>query len=387
MTITLPDLDLRDEETVVAEVIASLPAEISDRNRSNPEIKLIEGMGAFYGALLYQLNQVPAKLQLHLLQLLGVMPEVATQATVTLEFTATTNVTVPAGTRIKTSTSASAVFFSTDAELVIVGPATSGTVTATAEVAGSAGNVAAGTLRYLHEPIGGVSAVTNAVAASGGQDDEALDALVARAPLAVRALERAINDEDFAYHAARVDGIARAIAFAHNGAVTVHVLAEDLNAAPSSILQATVQTDLLARTLPSIVVTVAQPAIRLLRLSEVEVYLAAGATTVAVTAAIRAAMRAEITAVDVVASDGISIEHPAWPWGESLYRNDLIALFDRVDGIKRVGRIFFTYSDDYGGSWSTSAELDVLSAGANGLSNADFGLLHFDDETFTVTPL
>lgn len=387
MPIELPDLDLRNEEELVAEVIDALPAELSDRNRSNPEVKLIEGIGAFYGALLYQLNQVPERLQIALVNLLGIEREQPTHATVTLGFTATTTVTVPAGTRVKTGTDSSAVFFATDAELIITSPATTGLVSATAEDAGSAGNVAAGTLVRLHEPIGGVSAVTNPAAASGGQDLEALDAVFARVPLGVRALERAINDEDFAYHAERIDGVSRAIAFAHNGAVTIHILAEDLNASDASALRTAVQSDLLTRTLPSVVVTVAQPAIRLVQITDIEVKLASGATTLTVENAARVALGNFITARPIVASDNSTIQHEAWPWGESIWRNDLIALLNDVDGVVRIGRVWGRYSDDYGLSWSTSEEINEIPAAANGLPNTNFGLLNYDDASITVTAL
>lgn len=387
MPIELPDLDLRNEEELVAQVIDALPAELSDRNRSNPEVKLIEGIGAFYGALLYQLNQVPERLQIALVNLLGIEREQPTRATVTLEFTATTSVTIPAGTRVKTGTDSSAVFFSTDAELTITSPATTGQISATAEEAGSAGNVAADTLVRIHEPIGGVSAVTNPAGASGGQDLESLDALFARVPLGVRALERAINDEDFAYHAERIDGVSRARAFAHNGAVTVHILAEDLNESDASALRTAVQTDLLARTLPSVVVTVAQPAIRLVQITALEAKLSNGATTTTVENGARVALGNFLTAKPIVASDGSSIEHDAWPWGESLWRNDLIALIDDVDGVDRVGRIWGRYSDDYGLNWSVAEEINEIEAAANGLPNTNFGLLHYDDASITVTAL
>ena len=379
MALTLPDLDSRDEDEVVADVIADLPAEISDRNRSNPEIKLIEACGAIYGALLVQMNKWTTKLSTYVLNVLGIEQEQATKATVSLEFTADAGgATVPAGTVVKTGLDADAVKFETDAELVL-GVSATDSVAATALTAGSTGNVKAATLTKLDKPVSGVVSVTNPAAASGGQDAETIAAMEARAPLAIRALERAITDEDFAYHAARVDGVERAVAFGDgSGAVTVHCLATDLNETPSAALKSSVKTDLESRTLPGVVATAHQPALRLVRLTQVEVELEDGASGSEVASAITTAMQQFVTATAIYDTDGVTILHAAWKYGRTLYVNDLIALLDNLDGVERVGTITGEYSDNYGGAWSGPAAISTIAAGADGLANSNYGLLHYD---------
>ncbi len=379
MALELPDLDSRDEDEVVADVIDALPATISDRNRSNPEVKLIEGMGAFYGALLVQLNKWTTKLSTYVLNVLDIEQEQATQATVTLDFTADAGgATVPAGTVVKTGRDADAVKFSTDAALVLGADATD-SVAATAVSAGAAGNVGADTLTFLDQPISGVVSATNPAAASGGQEEETIAAMEARAPLAIRALKRDINDEDFAYHAARVDGVERAVAFGDgSGAVTIHLLATDLNESPAAALKTAVKEDAEARTLPGVVATAHQPSIRTLRLTEVEVELEEGADPDDVADLVTTAMQQFVTAVDLYDTDGVTILHPAWTWGRRLWVNDLIALLDNLDGVERVGTITGEWSDDYGDTWSGPAAITSINAGADGLPNANYGLLHYD---------
>lgn len=379
MAIELPDLDSRDEEEVVADVIADLPATISDRNRSNPEIKLIEACGAFYGATLVQMNKVTDKLKTYILNVLDIEQEQATQATVELEFTADGGgATIPAGTIVKTGLDADAVKFSTNADLILGASATD-TVAATAAEAGADGNVAAATLTKFDSPVSGVTSVTNPAAASGGQDIETIAAMEARAPLAIRALERAITNGDFAYHAARVDGVERAVAFGDGaGAVTIHLLATDLNESPSPSLRSAVKSDAEDRTLPGVVATAHQPQIRMIRLTEVELKLEDGASPSDAAAAVTTAMQQFVTATAIYDTDGVTVLHDAWGWGERLYINDLIALLDGVDGVDRVGTITGEWSDDYGSSWSGPAAISSINAAADGVANANYGMLHYD---------
>lgn len=382
MAYDLPDLDPRDEDTVVTAVISDLPSEITDRNRSTPEVKLIEACGAFYGALTRQLNQVTEKITISVLNLLGIEQEPATSATVTLTFTTESGAaatTVPAGTIAKTGTGLDAIEFATDAAIIVTGTGGSTAVSATAVDIGADGNVSAGTIVYLDEPIAGIASVTNGAAAAGGQDQEALASMEARAPLAVRSLERAINDEDFATHAAGVAGIERAVAFGEVGAVTVHVLATDLNKTPSSVLRDAVKADAETRTIPGVVVVANQPQIRLVKLTQVEVKLSSGAASADVATAVAGAMAEMVTATAVYDSDGSTVLHDAWAWGEDLYLNEVVALIDRLGGVSRVGAITASYSDDYGGSWSAPAALTLIEAAAGGVVNDDYGMLHYDD--------
>lgn len=79
-------------------------------------------------------------------------------------------VTIPAGTRLKT---ASGLRFILDAQTaILVGQVNSPSVAVTAEEVGSAYNVSSGTITIIEDSINGVDSVTNALAATGGVDVE-----------------------------------------------------------------------------------------------------------------------------------------------------------------------------------------------------------------------
>jgi hypothetical protein len=92
-------------------------------------------------------------------------------------------------------------------------PPASGTIDVVYRVgAGKAGNVIASTLTYfLTNAVSGVTAV-NYEAAAGGADAESTDSIRMNAPLALRALNRAVSLKDYAYLALQVSGVAKAVA-------------------------------------------------------------------------------------------------------------------------------------------------------------------------------
>lgn len=101
----------------------------------------------------------------NLCALIGLERSAADYSTVTLTLTATAATTVPAGTQYKT---AAGVVFATDEELVFSG-AGSDTVAATCTVTGPY-NAAIGEVTTIVNPIYGISACTNAAAATPGKD-------------------------------------------------------------------------------------------------------------------------------------------------------------------------------------------------------------------------
>lgn len=358
-TITPPNLDPQDEDTLVATAINNLPAELSDRNSASIAVKLLEACGAFYGALVKQLNLVPDKLYLTLLALLGLTLTDATSATTTLQFSAATSsgATVPAGTVVKTGTGADAVKFTTDtalastdfAQATIGGTPIAGlylaTVTATCATPGIVGNVVTGLLTYLEQPISGVTAVTNTTDATGGTDTETLDSLKARAPDVIRANSRAITLADFETLATDNVSVVRAIAAGASGAVTVHILATDLNQTPdATVLQPAVQTALQDATIPGVAVTINQYPVRLIKITSIEVAYATGANQA-------------MTQANIVAALAAYLDATTWAYGDLLYLNEVVAVISEAGGVKRVGTIKFEYSDDYGTNWSTEATM------------------------------
>ena len=78
---------------------------------------------------------------------------------------------------------------------------------------GAAGNVAAGTLTVLKDPVAGLQ-VTNPSPATGGRDAETVDNALVRGPRELHSLERAVTARDFELSALQsTGGVARAKAF------------------------------------------------------------------------------------------------------------------------------------------------------------------------------
>lgn len=349
MPIAIPDLDPRDEDEVVASVIDSLPAELSDRNAATFEVKLIEGIGAFYGLILGLLGQVLYKLQLDMLNLLGIEQEAATKASVTLRFTATAaGATVPAGTVVKTGPAIDDVSFVTDSALVVA-PSSTGDVQATAVLAGIAGNVAAGLLTELDEPIAGVDSVTNPTSASGGQDLESLDDMIDRAALENRQQDRIVTAEDFELEATNVAGVLRAV-HTNSGAGSVqnvHLLIDDYNErfagdeanATDQAIRDEVESSITAKIQPGVIVTALQHVPRLFVITKIDAELRPNYNEVSAAALAQSALAAYLDA-------------GAWTYGAKVYRNELIVIADGSGGIERVDEIYVDYSDDFGATWT-----------------------------------
>jgi Baseplate J-like protein len=92
-------------------------------------------------------------------------------------------------------------------------PPAAGSIYVTYRVgAGAAGNVLANTLTYfLNNAVAGVTA-TNISAATGGADEESTDSIRFNAPMAIRAVDRAVSLKDYAYLAVQVPGVSKVTA-------------------------------------------------------------------------------------------------------------------------------------------------------------------------------
>ena len=387
-TLTPPTIDARDEDQLVADTVDSLPASQSDRTASNPAVKLIEACGAIYAALMFALNSWPERVMVKLLQLLDIQIEVATYAEVDVTFARSSNatdLTIPAGTVVKVGLSASDVrFLTTTSTVMASGGSLTADIPCRALKAGASGNVAASTLVHLDTPISTVASVTNSAGATGGQDAETQEAAIARAPLTLRANNRAVTAEDFETLSVDSDnGIARAVAYSlANGGVTVDVLAaDDLNETPSPAVQTAVTEYLQERTLPGIVIEVNQRTTRLLAITNIVVTLEDGYTASGVKPDVKQALADFLTAVDVYDSSQV-LTASGWTYGEGVVENDFVSIIAAVDGIKRVVSMDYQYSDDYGDTaWPAVAAMDATGVDA---PDAVWGLLHwgYDDTTF-----
>jgi len=276
MPITIPKIDAEDEDTRVADAIAATPPETTDRNPSSIEVKLLEGLGTFYGMLTYFADQLSDALKLKVFERVG-----------------------------------------------------------------------------LHLAAG----------------EQVVD-LEARATDAFDSTERSVSAKSFEQMAEGLGGVLRARATGNGGVVVVHLVADDLNETLDAPLREGVRATLKLATAPGIVVVTNQYSIRLVALDTIEIKFEQNADKDAVLS----------TIVDTFST---YVSAPTWPWGESLWGNELVSMFSQIQGVARVGDITVQFTDDYGATWSTV----TLAVGAPITPSAPeaFGILH-DGKSYPGAP-
>src|SRR6185437_588919 len=134
MPLPAPNLDDRRFQDIVDEAKRLIPRycpEWTNHNVSDPGVALIELFAWMSEMVLYRVNQVPERLYIHFLNMVGIEPFPPSAARVDLTFWLSTvletPVVVPAGTQAMTtagasSGSAEAVVFTTSRDLVISPP-------------------------------------------------------------------------------------------------------------------------------------------------------------------------------------------------------------------------------------------------------------------------
>lgn len=161
----------------------------------------------------------------------GVVRKGATAATVTL------TITGDAGTVIDGSIKAAAGDMIYDCASAVIPDSGSVDVTATCETAGAEGNVAVGTVTELLDAYAGIDSVTNALAATGGADEESDEDLLERVKARWQSPSTGGNRADYITWALSVDGVSRAIALNPSaGHVSVYIVATGNTAASSALI-------------------------------------------------------------------------------------------------------------------------------------------------------
>ena len=134
MPLPAPELDDRKFQDIVDEAKRLIPRycpEWTNHNVSDPGVALIELFAWMSEMVLYRVNQVPDRLYVHFLNMVGIEPFPPSAARVDLTFWLSTvletPVVVPAGTQAMTtagasSGSAEAAVFTTSQDLVISPP-------------------------------------------------------------------------------------------------------------------------------------------------------------------------------------------------------------------------------------------------------------------------
>lgn len=166
----------------------------------------------------------------------GITRRPAVKATGQVAFTGTPGTVIPAGTQVSTASSETtpAIFFATTAEATI-GDSGTATVNIEAVEAGSSGNVAAGTITMLAQPVPGVTSVTNAAATTGGLDEEDDASLLARYLQRVQSPSAGGNKADYISWAMEVPGVGGvSVIPVRDGPGTVSIAIIDTNKTPAS---------------------------------------------------------------------------------------------------------------------------------------------------------
>lgn len=207
---------------------------------------------------------------------------------------------------------------------------------------GTRGNLAAGLVATLMGGLAGIDAgkVSNPIAADGGTNEESLDAAIARAPVALKARERAVTAEDYEMLAAQAGPVrrAKALPLYHPhypgidvpGTVTVLIVPDAPGAAPvpSEALLQTVCAHLDSRRLLTTELFVTSPVYVGIDL-RLDVVAEADADAGALTVAVEETMRAYFHPL-TGGRDGTG-----WVFGDPIrygevYRRALI------DGVERI---------------------------------------------------
>ncbi len=201
-----PALDPRNErqltELAIDRIYTKSNYQINDFSPGNPTRALIEGQ-AFAGAeLLFYANKLPEAFLIKFLQLAGIQRRLGAASQAIIQFQlqqALPNAfIVPANFPVYGRFATSQVQFRTNEMLVIPTGQTVGEVAATCTTLGSIGNVEAGALTRVGQPLAFLKSATNPDPASGGIDAETLNQVKLRGFQAIRRRSALVSATDYA---------------------------------------------------------------------------------------------------------------------------------------------------------------------------------------------
>lgn len=336
--LTLLDVTAQDlVEQAIVDAASKLPG--WQPREGNTEVVLLEELALMGAETVYAVNRLPRAILAALLAAYGLVRDDGTQAVADFTFTTSSvaDLTVPAGTTLTVlyDSDAASLDFTTDTDLLIPGGTFEGTVTATAVERTSILNGTPPGPADLVDAISAVDSVALATEVAGGVDPEDLDGYLARGGTLFRRLvSTLVLPEHFTAAALEAPAVTRAHTYDlfnpdlgtgapgdHPGHVTVAVTGPGGAALPTQT-----RTDL-------------EAALEALALASLIVHAVdATVTDVNVTASVTltpGAVAADVTAaIDTALDDYLNPD--AWPFSGTVYRNELIALIDRVPGVGRV---------------------------------------------------
>lgn len=344
MPLPVPKLDDRTWQDLKDEVLARVPSRMKEWTNllpSDPGVAVVELFAYFVETILSRLNQVPDKMFLTFLNLIGVDIIPATYAKADVQFTLGTplefDYVISSGTEVATvqTDQQDAIVYRTDQALVIPAGQTVGVVSATSTVAGTAGRVGGNTLIVLKNPLPYVDRVTNPAPSTGGDDAETLEEAKARGPTGIKNQDRAVTPEDHEELARTAStSVSRAIAWANcnpaypdqelEGNTTVVIVPKG-GGVPDSGLISQVAAFLDQKRLLSTRLYVVAPQYKAIDVT-VTVAQVPGAVSTDVQTAIQEALTAYLNP-------------ETWPTGRPVYPYELASVIDAAPGVDHVQQL------------------------------------------------
>lgn len=313
----------------------------------NTEVVLIEALGLEVAEAIFAINRLPGAVTEVLLRLFDLNRDPGAGPTTTVRFNLSDALghEVPIGTtvRLDLGEDVGVVDFTTDVGLVVPNGAATGVVAASSDQATIVANgVAPGTVLELVDAVPYVDSVVLETAVAGGLEPETGEAFLDRGAQVLRRLvETLVTPDHFVAHALGFAYVYRAMGLdnynpavgpvgANGGHVTIAVLGPGglfVSAANKTALE----TDAESKAAANLNVHVIDPTLTPVDVT-VEVLKLGTHDTATVAAAIDAAL------TEYLSPD-------TWGWGSTVYRNELIALIDRVPGVDRVVSITVPAAD------------------------------------------
>lgn len=337
--LSMYDADERDlVDRALADAAVKMPEWVP--REGNTEVVLIESMALMVAELVYAINRLPETVMAGLLGLYGLDRDAGASTTGKVTFTLADALghLIPAGTRVRATVAVTGetVDLLTDEPLEVLAAETAGTVGVTAVERGEAANgLPAGHRLDLIDAVPYVERVEVAAGGlAGGRDPETDAAYFDRgSALLSRLVSTLVLADHFTAAALEQAGVGRARTVDlydpaagtggpgdHAGHVTVAVA--DLDGAPlSTSAKADVEAVLESRAVAGLNVHVVDPT----------------TTTVPVTVTVTSTSVDDAAVIaDVQAAVADYLDPATWPWSGTVWRNELIALVDRVAGVGRV---------------------------------------------------
>lgn len=342
-----PYVDLRlfdkDAQDVFEGALVNLQAYLPDwePREGHTEVMLLESLALEVAESVFAINRLPGTILEVLMRLYGVDRDAGAPPTTTILFIASDDAghTIPAGTRVALTVAGEEdpVVFATTAAVVIADGATTAVVAAVGDRNTDAVNgVAAGAPVDVVDAVVFVERAELASPPTGGtveEDDETwfsrgvarfsrlVETLVLPRHFAAAALERPEVSRAFAVD--NYDPNQAGSPGDHAGHITLSVYGDGgvLTADAKEIIRAAF--DLQAQA--NLAVHVVDPTVSVVDVTAVLVAEVGYAT-------------ADVEAAAVEALDAY-LSPEQWPWSATVYRNELIALLDGVEGVARVDSI------------------------------------------------